>query len=116
MDTLAQPYSHRRPALSRANNMELECQNYAALGRIAKGEYAKIGPSLYNEIARGNGTAIIVQLKTGHCGLINIFIDLVSIFFFFGKHCGNDLLSFVKLFKLYHSLSQIVSSFYSGQI
>ena len=40
-----------------------------ALRRIMKGRHAKIGPSLYNEIANRNGAAIIAQLRTGHCGL-----------------------------------------------
>ena len=40
-----------------------------ALRRITKGRHAKIGPSLYNEIANRHGAAMIAQLRTGHCGL-----------------------------------------------
>jgi hypothetical protein len=42
-----------------------------ALRRIMKGRHAKIGPSLYNEITNRHGAVMIVQLRTGHCGLNN---------------------------------------------
>jgi hypothetical protein len=44
-----------------------------ALRRITKGTHAKIGPSLYNEIANRNVAAIIAQLRTGRYGLNRYF-------------------------------------------